>query len=112
MKTPDSANRPDGRALSPVIGADSKFFGSPPSLCVDVRFSTIEQLDELIAALSKLREFPFDGYDHVHLQDSAHGLNATSAEVTFWHPAVQRTDIDGECLAEAATTLSKFQPSS
>lgn len=108
MATPDSIGRDDGRAFSPVIRADSKFFGPPPFLCVDVRFANTAQLDALIAALIKLREFPPDGFDHVHLQDTALGpsdTQAASTEITFWHPSVQRTESDNDCVASAGRAL-------
>lgn len=109
MPTSDFKKREDARAVSPVIRADSKFFGSPPFLCVDVRFAGVEQLDALIAALTKLREFPADGFDHVHLQDSAPGpvpAQTALAEVTFWHPSVQRDEGDYGCVADAARALA------
>jgi hypothetical protein len=103
--TPTGSPRlPDGRAFSPVVRANSKFFGSGRGLCVDVRFSNIEQLDALIAALTKLREFPGDGFDHVHLQDAAGGKlmdQSHSAEVTFWHPSVKRDFASKACTAKA-----------
>lgn len=99
----------DERAFSPVVRADAKFFGKPPHLCVDVRFKDIEQLDALIAALTKLREFSASGFDHVHLQDLALGPSKTQtggAEVTFWHPSVVRDESDEECVAQARGLLS------
>ena len=111
MEKPDSPQRDDGRAFSPVIRADSKFFGSPPFLCVDVRFETVEQLDALITALAKLREFPIDGFDHVHLQDTALGptrIQTALAEVTFWHPSVQRTESDDDCVSDAECALASL----
>ncbi|MCX5662995.1 MAG: hypothetical protein NTW19_25195 [Planctomycetota bacterium] len=101
-----SAKRCDGRSFSPVIRANAKFHG--PSLCVDVRFASVKELDQLIASLVKLREFTPEGYDHIHLQD--HGLrrsksDAASAEVTFWHPSVKRGDIENRCVAEARRRL-------
>jgi hypothetical protein len=92
----------DGRAFSPVIRANSKFFGKR-ALCVDVRFRNVEQLDLLIEALVKLREFPSDGYNHVHLQDERGDL--ASAEVTFWHPSVKRDSIAKSCVRLARETI-------
>ena len=111
MDTPDFTLRDDGRAHSPVIRADSKFFGSPPFLCVDVRFASVAQLDALIDALTKLREFPADGFDHVHLQDTNLGPSRTQtalAEVTFWHPSVQRDGSDDDGVAEARRILASL----
>jgi hypothetical protein len=79
----------EGRAFSPVIRANSKFIGAGRGFCVDVRFRDAEQLDLLIEALIKLRDFPSDGYDHVHLQDDRR-RDVASAEVVFWHPSVKR----------------------
>ncbi|HUE12543.1 MAG TPA: hypothetical protein VMR25_00140 [Planctomycetaceae bacterium] len=104
MTPPRLPRRPDGRAFSPVLRANSKFCGPGRGLCVDVRFSNVEQLDALIAALTKLREFPSDGFDHVHLQDAAGGKllqQPHSAEVTFWHPSVKRDLAVKACVAES-----------
>jgi len=98
-------------AFSPVIRADSKLFGSPPFLCVDVRFANTHELDALIAALSKLRDFPAGGFDHVHLQDTALGPSRAQtglAEVTFWHPSAQRTASDDDCVSEAERILASL----
>ena len=111
MAPRDTKQRDDGRAFSPVIRADSKFFGSPPFLCVDVRFDSAEQLDALIAALTKLREFPAEGFDHVHLQDSGLGRSHTQtalAEITFWHPSVNRTENDNDCVSSAERVLASL----
>jgi hypothetical protein len=95
----------EGRAFSPVIRANSKFFGKGRTLCVDVRFRNVEQLDLLIEALVKLREFPGDGYDHIHLQDTRIGDELASAEVTFWHPSVKRDSIAKSCVRSARDTI-------
>jgi hypothetical protein len=87
-----------------VIRANSKFFGSGPAICVDVRFRNVEQLDLLIEALTKLREFPSDGYDHVHLQDER-VRDLAAAEVTFWHPSVKRDSTAKSCVRSARETL-------
>ncbi len=104
MATPDSTHRHKGRAFSPVIEADSKLFGLPPFLCVDVRFPSVEALEALIAALTKLRDFPDDGFDHVHLQDKKSA--PSSAELIFWHPSVQRDEGDRTCVSEAGRILA------
>jgi hypothetical protein len=104
MKRSKTPRRPDGRAFSPVIRANAKFCGEGRSLCVDVRFSSVEQLDALISALTRLRDFPDDGFDHVHLQDATGNkvLNQPhSAEVTFWHPSVKRDYAIKACVADA-----------
>ncbi len=111
MKTPKAKRGIDGRAFSPVVHADSKFFGSPPHLCVDVRFANAAQLDALIAALISLREFPSDGFDHVHLQDNGLApsrIQTALAEVTFWHPSVQRTERDDDCVSSAQRVLASL----
>ena len=93
---------------SPVVRADSKFFGAPPFLCVDVRFESMAQLDELIAALSRLREQSECGFNHVHLQDlerKSGAKAAAGAEVTFWHPSVQRSETEETCVAEALEAI-------
>jgi len=96
--------RDDGRVFSPVVRANCKFAGSGRNLFVDVRFKNVEQLDALIAALTKLRQFPRDGFDHVHLQDavgSALLAQPHSAEVTFYHPSVKRDCGLKMCVADA-----------
>jgi hypothetical protein len=96
--------RDDGRAYSPVVRANAKFCGSGRSLCADVRFKDLEQLDTLIEVLTKLREFPSDGFDHVHLQDATGGnlmAQPHSVEVTFWHPSVKRDYGLKLCVAKA-----------
>jgi len=105
MPSVGSSGRPDGRAFSPVVRANSKFFGPGRALCVDVRFKNVEQLDALIAALVKLREFPDDGFDHVHLQDTGEGTarsHPAGAEVTFWHPSVKRDAGAKQCVLDAS----------
>jgi hypothetical protein len=99
---------PDGRRFSPVVRANSKFFGGGRAICVDVRFKDLAQLDALIAALVELRSFPKDGFDHVHLQD-AKVRDLASAEVTFWHPSVKRTAIDKSCVGGARKTIESLR---
>ena len=55
-------------------------------LCVDVRFDTKEQLDDLIEALSMLRNSV--DFDHIHLQDNpgADRLSSASTEIVFHMP--------------------------
>jgi hypothetical protein len=96
---PASPGRPDGRRFSPVIRANTKFYGDR-AICVDVRFKDVRQLDALIAALMELRAFPSDGFDHVHLQDDVRH-NLASAEVTFYHPSVKRGYADKLCVKSA-----------
>lgn len=95
--------------MSPVIRADSKFFGTPPHLCVDVRFASTAELDALIQTLTRLRDQPPGGFTHVHLQDHGLGQSAVqtvAAEVTFWHPSTPREESDRECVAHAADFLA------
>ena len=111
MTTPKSKRGIDGRAFSPVIRADAKFFGSPPHLCVDIRFANTAQLDALIAALVSLRELPADGFDHIHLQDTDLAPSHTQtalAEVTFWHPSIQRTEDDDDCVFASQHILASL----
>ena len=60
------------------------FEGGP--LCVDVRFETKEQLDDLIEALSLLRVAT--DFDHVHLQDDPVGgsTSVASTEIVLHMP--------------------------
>jgi hypothetical protein len=107
MTSPKSKKH--GRAMSPVIRANSKFYGFGRAICVDVRFRSIEQLDALIVALRKLREFPRDGYDHVHVQDTR-PRKLGAAEVTLWHPSARRTSGDYTCLKAARAALRGIAP--
>jgi hypothetical protein len=101
--------RPDGRRFSPVIRANTKFYGNGRAICVDVRFKDVQQLDALIAALVELRAFPSDGFDHVHLQDPVrHDLAST--EVTFYHPSVKRDAADKCCVQDARKTIESLPP--
>jgi hypothetical protein len=72
---------------SPVTLADCKIttYESGP-LCVDVRFDSKTQLDELIQALSMLRDAT--DFDHVHLQDAPSAVRQSSAstEIVFHMP--------------------------
>ncbi len=104
-----SPGRPDGRRFSPVIRANSKFYGPGRLTCVDVRFKDVAQLDALIAALVELRAFPKDGFDHVHLQDSK-AFELGAAEVTFYHPSVKRDAIDRDCVRAAKRTIASLPP--
>ena len=55
-------------------------------LCVDVRFNTKKQLDDLIQALSMLRNAV--DLDHIHLQDDKEAGRPSSAstEIVFHMP--------------------------
>lgn len=72
---------------SPVTLADCKIttYEDGP-LCVDVRFNTKEQLDDLIQALSMLRNAV--DFDHIHLQDDTEAgrLSSASTEIVFHMP--------------------------
>jgi hypothetical protein len=72
---------------SPVTLADCKIttYEDGP-LCVDVRFKSKAQLDDLIRALSLLREAT--DFDHVHLQDDPKTGRPSSAstEIVFHMP--------------------------
>ena len=72
---------------NPVTLADCKIttYEDGP-FCVDVRFNTKEQLDDLIQALSMLRNAA--DFDHIHLQDDpeAGRLSSASTEIVFHLP--------------------------
>lgn len=91
-------------ARSPVVFADSKFFGTDQNLCVDVLFRDRTELDQLIQALTALRDSTGDEADHVHLQDGGRGRSGAPAEVTFHRP---RTDAweSKELVADAQKWL-------
>ena len=74
-------------APSPVTRADCKIttYEVGP-LCVDVRFASKARLDDLIQALSMLRDG--SDFDHVHLQDEVGTGRQSSAstEIVFHLP--------------------------
>ena len=91
---------------SPVIRADSKFFGTDRFLCVDVLFCDREELDRLIRALIALRDSTGDEADHVHLQDAGVGRHGAPAEVTFHRPGPDTWNSD-KLVADAKAWLEK-----
>ena len=72
---------------SPVTLADCKIttYKDGP-LCVDVKFETKAQLDDLIEVLSLLRDAK--DFDHVHLQDAPNTgrQSAAGTEIVFHMP--------------------------
>lgn len=92
---------------SPVLRADSKFFGSPPHLCVDVRFRSTAEIDALIQALTTLRDMPVNGFDHIHLQDDRQKAAVSSAEITFWHPSASRDETDKRLVSRAGKFIRR-----
>lgn len=87
---------------SPVTLADCKIttYGEGP-LCVDVRFDSKAQLDDLIDALSLLRDAT--DFDHVHLQDGPVGGKPSSAstEIVFHMPGSCFDSTRSEMIAHA-----------
>ena len=99
-----SADLPD------LVQADVKFHGSPPHLCVDARFRDRAHLDELIHALTALRDSAGDDPDHFHLQDGGPARRpGASAEVTFFRPGLASDDTTFRCLTEAQQGLLRMQ---
>ena len=97
--------------ISPVIKADVKYSGDPQFLNVDVRFRSVAEIDELIAALRELRESQGDDFDHVHLQDCSLGPGTAGlAEVNFFRPGMARTELDSDGTSQAREWLSEFGP--
>lgn len=92
---------------SPVTLADCKIttYGSGP-LCVDVRFDSKTQLDDLIEALSLLRDAT--DFDHVHLQDapSAGPQSSASTEIVFHMPGSRFDSTRREMVAHAERRMS------
>jgi hypothetical protein len=94
------------KAVSPVIFADSKFYGTDQLLCVDVLFRDRAELDRLIQALTALRDSEGNEADHVHLQDGGHGRYGAPAEVTFHRPGPDTWN-SVELVADAKSWLDK-----
>ena len=87
---------------SPVTHADCKIttYENGP-LCVDVRFDSKPQLDDLIRALSLLRDAT--DFDHVHLQNDpmTGGQSAASTEIVFHLPGSCFDSIRHEMITHA-----------
>lgn len=87
---------------SPVTLADCKIttYEDGP-LCVDVRFETKDQLNDLIEALSLLREAT--EFDHIHLQDDPNvGYKSTAGtEIVFHMPGSCFDSTRKELIAHA-----------
>ena len=75
-------------------------------LCVDVRFDSKAQLDDLIKALSLLRDAT--DFDHVHLQDRPHAgsQSAASAEIVFHLPGSCFDSIRRELIVHAERRIA------
>ena len=87
---------------SPVTQADCKIttYEDGP-LCVDVRFVSQTQLDDLIRALSLLRDAT--DFDHVHLQDDpvTGGQSTASTEIVFHLPGSCFDSVRREMITHA-----------
>jgi hypothetical protein len=94
---------------SPVTLADCKIttYEDGP-LCVDVRFDSKAQLDDLIQALSMLRDAT--DFDHVHLQDapSAGRKSCASMEIVFHLPGSCFDSTRQEMVAHAERRISSL----
>lgn len=92
---------------SPVTLADCKIttFEDGP-LCVDVRFDTKAQLDDLIEALSLLRDAT--DFDHVHLQDDSKTGRQSVArtEIVFHMPGSCFDSTRDELIAHAERRIA------
>jgi hypothetical protein len=92
---------------SPVTLANCKIttYEDGP-LCVDVRFETKAQLDDLIEALSLLRDVT--DFDHVHLQDDPNaGMRSTaSTEIVFHMPGSCFDSTREELITHAERRIS------
>lgn len=98
-----------------VIRADARLAGFPPRFFATVVFRSIEELDDLIAALTSLR----DGWDHptghIHLQDhllQQDRTDPTRLEITFFTPTWADTDSESESrsnlIARARESLKEL----
>jgi hypothetical protein len=87
---------------SPVTLADCKIttYEDGP-FCVDVRFETKAQLDDLIEALSLLRDAT--DFDHVHLQDDPNigRQSIAGTEIVFHMPGSCFDSTREELIREA-----------
>jgi len=99
---------------SPVTQANCKIttYDDGP-LCVDVRFDSKTQLDDLIQALSLLRDAP--DFDHIHLQDDPQTgrPSAASTEIVFHRPGSCFDSARGEMIAHAERRIessTKIKP--
>ncbi len=98
---------------SPVVRADTKLSGSPPFVYVDVRFRSKRELDDLIDALTELRDGKGQDFDQVHLQDthlSKGGRGPLSAmEVNFHRPGKKRDSQEHAAMREGAKMAKAFR---
>jgi len=94
------------QGYSPVAFADCKYCGGE-HFYVDVRFPTLTDLDDLIAALQQLKTAT--DFDHVHLQDFAlsPASPSSSAEVVFHQPGTATEEGRADWIQEAERKLSR-----
>ncbi|MCA9238112.1 MAG: hypothetical protein KDA44_21715 [Planctomycetales bacterium] len=91
---------------STVVRADSRFLGTGQFLCVDVQFRTTAQLDELIRALTELRNGGQDQVEAVVIQDGCGGRDGREAEITFHRPGTESPAFDS-LAADAQQWLTR-----
>ncbi|MAT72204.1 MAG: hypothetical protein CMJ58_22075 [Planctomycetaceae bacterium] len=91
---------------STVVRADSKFLGTGQFLCVDVRFRTNAQLDELIRALTELRDSEDTDTSAVIVQDGSGGRDGKEAEITFHRAEIDAPD-EESLVADAKQWLTE-----
>ena len=93
---------------SPVARTDCKLVASGAGpMCVDVRFNSIEELDDCIRSLQLLREAT--DFDHTHLQDhEPEGRTSpASTEIVFHLPGSCFDDMRDEMIGEAERRLTQ-----
>lgn len=97
--------------FSPVVKADARFSGSKKWLHVNVWFRDKNEIDNLIHALTELRDTVGDDFDHVHLQHHAEapGWPIGLAEVNFFRPGRPADEIEIQMTEEAAKWLAEVR---
>jgi len=94
--------------MSPVVYADARFCGGPQFLHVGIWFNGKSELDELVKALTDLRDTAGDDFDHVHLQRDGLSKNspAGDAEVIFYRPGHKPDNLNSEMAVDAEQWIS------
>jgi hypothetical protein len=95
------------REPSRVVKGNVRFCGKGESLHVNMWFRDRDELQTLIDALTELRDAAGNQSDHLHLQhyDLAAEKGGGLAEINFFRPGREISDLDAELIKTAAASL-------
>ena len=101
------------KQYSPVVRGEVRHFAAPPCSCVDVRFRSKGELQQLIAALTSLLSSGGEEFDHVHLQDRSvasveRRIVRGATEITFHRPGKRPDEAERLCLRQYCAFESKI----